>query len=927
VSLQGFDWTAGMPDLNDDMEMIKFGSLMTAFLRRNSVYIILVGIAVLGFWQVSFLTCSLKWDLLDVVFPFRYHFSECLRSGNFPFWNPYQQTGTPFFADLQVPFYYPELLYTSLFTGYRVYTMHLFFIAYLGIASAGMYKLSFHFNKNRVASLIAGIAYLFSGYIVAHGQHFFLLVGSAWLPYVILYYIRLHENLKLIDTVKTAVFIFLMLSGAYQTLSITLFYLLCILFIYYFIKALSQKRIRDLLRILKLNLYLALIVLALSLPLILAILEIMPGVDRLHTGIDLNSQGEFGQSLKSLISFFLPFSTLKNSDFFGAADISMINHYIGIIPLIFLLPGFLYKRSVIEYLLLGFGIFILAASFSILPVSEFMSRYLPLMNQVKYPAYNRVFGLMAMIIFTTNYIAYFQHKLHKEKNKILISAIVVLLVLISLFTVSADRTSGADFAGLSHKSLKELFNTLTFHQHIIIQALLQVIVVTLFILLIIFHKRVKHPFYLMVLLFGFEIFTATQLNMSTTVVDISHKPGRMQKDLSLYPDKFPIPVNGKIMYNDEQHSSFAPFWRNTYIFSKQISFESFSSFELKSYSKLDDEFDNLCKAVLNNHLLYFSDSILPVSKLVDSAIDHQTYSHCLFVSERDYQQLSEHTIAGNSDDEINILEFLPNSVTIETSTRHDQFLTMLQTNYKGWRAYIDNSSTPIYTSNFNYRTVFLPKGNHTVRFEYRNNLILLSYIASNIIFVFCILFLLGNLLYRRNIPKLFSGAILFFLMLLPMLFLYIRLISDNDNVDVHQRYKERWSDKTAVFHYRQDFSDIPSKEGKRVSSGTTYQPVISISNNREELKSGTLVFTAKVFPESYKEALIVCEVRNDNAIKDWHASKLNRQIEATHQWNDILYYKNLYELEENDVINVYIWNLKNADFLIDSLMVEIYPQR
>ncbi len=164
---------------------------MTNVFKKVNPYLLILLLVIIGFWQVTFLAYGLKWDVIDVVFPFRYYFSECIQSGNFPFWNPYQQTGTPFFSDLQAPSYYPELLLISLIGGYNVYVMHILFALYLYIAAIGMYELSYYFNKSQLASLVAGLAFSFSGYIVGHGQHFFLLVGTAWIPYIILFYIKL----------------------------------------------------------------------------------------------------------------------------------------------------------------------------------------------------------------------------------------------------------------------------------------------------------------------------------------------------------------------------------------------------------------------------------------------------------------------------------------------------------------------------------------------------------------------------------------------------------------------------------------------------------------------------------------------------------------------------------------------------------------
>ena len=56
------------------------------FKASNWIFIPLI---VLVYWQIAFCTAALKWDLLDVVFPFRYHFSSAVNAGHFPLWNPY----------------------------------------------------------------------------------------------------------------------------------------------------------------------------------------------------------------------------------------------------------------------------------------------------------------------------------------------------------------------------------------------------------------------------------------------------------------------------------------------------------------------------------------------------------------------------------------------------------------------------------------------------------------------------------------------------------------------------------------------------------------------------------------------------------------------------------------------------------------------
>ncbi|NJK86061.1 MAG: hypothetical protein HC906_08965 [Bacteroidales bacterium] len=154
-----------------------------------------------------------------------------------------------------------------------------------------------------------------------------------------------------------------MISGAYQALSIGIFYLLILLFIYYILfNLLSERKINEAINLIKLNLLFVIIILVLCLPLLISTSEVMSSVKRLNSGIELQRTLSFGQPITSFISFITPFSTLKNPEYYGNIDISLINHYFGIIPLIFFISSLFRKHTIKEYLILGFGLLIFLMS-------------------------------------------------------------------------------------------------------------------------------------------------------------------------------------------------------------------------------------------------------------------------------------------------------------------------------------------------------------------------------------------------------------------------------------------------------------------------------------------------------------------------------------------------------------------------------------
>lgn len=908
---------------------------MSENIRKSIPYFLLLLAVILGFWQVSFLNASLKWDLIDVVFPFRFYFSECIQSGYFPFWNPYLQTGTPFFADLQAPVFYPELLFTSLMGRYSVLTMHFWFVVYLFVAAAGMFRLSHFFNRNVQASMVAAMAYSFSGFIVGHGQHFFLLVGAAWIPHVVTEYLCLAQKRTFFNTLKTAVFVFLMISGAYQALSFTLFYLMLCLFFYFLITDLLAKNKPGAWQWFRVNVLLFVVVTVFALPMIVTTIEIITSVDRLENGVNLAQSLSHLQTIKSAISFVFPFTTLKYDEFFGV-DISMRNHYFGLIPLLFFTVALFSRQSRLTYLLLIFGVVVFASSFAFLPVREWLFRFVPLMNLFKYSAFIRIFGLIAFILLAANYMARFQQHFLTEKPKVIFAAVLLAGGILFLLFYSVQKAPPADWLQLANAGNRaEVLKNLNFYHYLFLQAVIQLFVLGAFLMLVFFRNKLPKPDYWITALVFLELFAATQLNMSGTVADSNWKPRRMNNDIALYPDKFVIPVNDKIIFNNQMHEVFQPFWRNTFVFSKQVSFGAFSSFELKSFNKLDDDFPKLREAVLNNHLFYFSDSILPLKQLVDSTINSKSDNHILYFSEADYELLSKMQLSPDSSGTINLREFSPNRVTIETQTQNNQLLTMLQTNFKGWKVTVDGEETPIYTSNFNYRSVFLPAGKHKVVYEYKNPKILWLYIFSNLCFALTVLFLLSlgvRKVHRESRLYILIPAVLLFV----LLFVTVKKVwAKNENISVYDYYNRRWNDTKLVYGVQKNFnteqvvsdslSGISIDKGLVIKPENEYFVVAEIPADSAKISNGTLVVRSVFYANNYTEALMVSDISGEKQANNWHASKVERQIERPNEWNRMIYFRNFYNLGKNDVIKVYVWNINKTSFAIDSISVEIYP--
>jgi len=68
---------------------------------------------------------------------------------------------------------------------------------------------------------------------------------------------------------------------------------------------------------------------------------------------------------------------------------------------------------------------------------------------------------------------------------------------------------------------------------------------------------------------------------------------------------------------------------------------------------------------------------------------------------------------------VSLVSYKPNKIVFLTTNQSDQILFLSDTYYPGWKALIDEKETKIYRANYAFRSVFVPKGVHTVAFEYR----------------------------------------------------------------------------------------------------------------------------------------------------------------------------------------------------------------
>lgn len=635
-------------------------------------------LAIAGYWEISMWQFSLRDDMMSVVLPWKYFYGECLQHNIIPLWNPYQQVGYPIHADLQYSLWYPESWITGFFTGYTNITLHLLFTFYIFMAGMGMYRLARFFNLSHRSAFMAGAVFMLSGVFIGHAQSMVSVLGAVWLPWALSEYFRMINGKFNWYAVSRAVFFtFLMVSGGYQAVTIILFYLFILIFL---IRTTQHLLIRDYkglqMLVMKNTAWVAGILL-LSTGIIISLYYVLPYVGRLG-GVSFREASMFPFSPQSLLSILFPFAVTKEKAFFDT-DISITNLYFGVICLIFFITGLGLQKKRLHNTLLYFGLFALLLSFgSYLPLWRWTYTYIPFMNLFKYPSFFRFFTLIAFILTAASAFDHFEIDHDRQRKRFYFLSLIIMVFIIAGTAWAANMTDFGNFsffrAGIP---LIQELSASGIHENIFINGTINLFLLMAIILTALFFRRYFTQ--MAMLLIILDLVISVQLNMFYTGCN-SEDPCQVNNELNNRIRGFPVPMNEAVIQNTGRRFSGTGVSQNTNIFNKSVSFDAFTSFYFRKYQYLRDTVPDIRDSILSNPLLYFSTE--------------------------GYQR----------DDTCYITRFEPQHIQARTYTAGQRELHLLQSNYPGWRVYVDGKETRHRTSDYLFISATIPAGEHRVEF-------------------------------------------------------------------------------------------------------------------------------------------------------------------------------------------------------------------
>lgn len=699
---------------------------MREVLKKQSLtYLLFFLLIMVAYWQIAFLQNSVQYDLIDVVLPWRYFVTECFMNGEWPLWNPYQQCGYPIYADPQYPIFTPEVLLLAPTIGYSNITLHYLLLFYIAIAGVGIFKLSYFLFQDKFSSVFAGVVYCLSGFFVGHASSLTLIIAGAWLPFAIYYFLKLRSFLLWKNWVKFTFFGLLMVSSGYQPISFILLYLLLVFVFYYFAQDYKNKNLTHFKKWLGLMILSTIIILLCMLPILVGIIDSYPYVTRMGEISPENLiKGSF--TLKSFLSFFLPFGTVAN-DFDLGTDISMANIYTGIFPLFLFTYSFFTKRTPELKIIAFFAISCFLISLgNDLPLRLWISK-LPLMGTFRFPAIFRLFSIFGIALLSAHVLKGFSFKSFKYRLEI----VILLTVLFGYFLVFGILYSQADFLYWAESfhlaDFKQSVLNSSLNQRILLQLALQIILYAAFLIIQIFCK-LKNTVFVFALVLA-DLLVAVQLCIWGTGINAG-KPLEIYTHLDKKLKGFPPPVYKPLINTSDVSAAFFPLWHNTNIFEKRISCDCMTSFIFKEHEHLFNDYKRLSDSLLQNSWFYLSDHILPISTLSKDSIYN---TNTVFIEDSIFKNNLNLKVLESDQVEMNF--FSPNRWVFSTVSKNNILLNILQSHYIGWKCYVNKKPEKTIKSNLLFTSVFLKSGFNQVEFRFENKTLKYSAYIGLIFFV------------------------------------------------------------------------------------------------------------------------------------------------------------------------------------------------
>ncbi len=734
-------------------------------------------------------------DALVQMYPWRELAVTEIKKGRWPLWNPYNFTGTPLLANFPTAIFYPLNALELIFPFALGWTIYIGLQTWLG--GVFMYWYLNNQGLSKLSSLFGGLVFAWSSSMTTWYEYGITGHTWLWVPLVLSAIDKVQSNVirqkSKLTSSKTWFEITLSLLNKWWLVGVGALTMMILggfiqgviygytivaaylgFRLYEGFKILSSDHVQSKRKIIEIKpnhhhkkrsgVYILVGLGLLAVPVLLSAIQWLPFGEMVVSSSRVVSNGGQGAGVddyflpwRRLITAMVPdfFGNPATGNFWGQTSYLEFAFYIGLIPLVLVLVGFLNKKpsAVEKYwrvaLVLGL-LFLLDSPLARLPYYMNIPGYAVLLPS----------RLTAVVTLTLAILAAYglnSYQNAKVKDNRHLKSLVIWLTLLLVLLWEVVWLSGRIFidkelvANLTTVAKRNLIlpsgylllvsGFLTVDHKIRTKKLLQIGLVTLIAVTIfdLLHQGWKYN--------GFVpksiIYPQTK---STEFLQNQKLPPRV---MITHPELFPPNVN--LVYRIPMLDSFDPvhdrrverllstlngqglsgavdFRRVTFsgnyqsralnLFSPEYVFSLGKDLEAPGFQLVMQE----GRSRLYKNLLAYPRVYL--TKDVDySTDDKEILQRVLDFSQKgERKAILESSLKLTNEDlkdyRAEIISYQPNEVDIKVSTNTDALLVFNDAYNEGWEAMVDSSQEPIFRANYAFRGVRVPEGNHWVRFIY-----------------------------------------------------------------------------------------------------------------------------------------------------------------------------------------------------------------
>ena len=721
---------------------------MTGISSKRNTYIfkdviLLCAITAIAYWPVSFFIFTLKNDSLIQYLPFRYHLSEAVQNGYFPFWCPYLYTGFPIHADMQGMTWNPIVLLISLFSRYNMSVLQFEVYLYFFIAAVAMYDLLRSFNFARVICLVGGVAYMSCGYINGSASVIPWISSAAFIPFVIKYFRLFLINPGIKSSILLAVFTSLLFLCCYPSLFIYTAYILFAALVFFILVSGEKKQILTF-RNCALLVLSIITFLLLTAPATISYWDFLSYYNR-GNGLSLLKSSQNPFPLFSSISYLFPNSALKAQQI-PYTDIMMKNSYVGLFVFILFLLSFFKKYSRVQKLILGVIIFSFLFSLGdAFPLQKFAYQFLPFFNTFRHPSTMRLFTSLGIILLaafhTQRILDEGIEKYYKQFRTIaFVLAVLFALLIIGMVCKSDVQKKITDILSMPY-NLKLIFDSIDFNSLLTLECFFQLAFVLLFLIII----KGKRKFFLVPLLILNSVMFCW-LSLPFTVVS-QVRTQTINRYLDPFPDNYPYPRMEEGIHAFEISDSIhipAEGYRNFY--SKKIAIQDHAV-----TPTINKDYEIFCgnkdlRKIMDNYpFVYFADTILENSSALPSFKQSNDQKIAIVANPLN---LNQKVIEPRRS--INLIKFGPNQFSFESEINSMSLLNIFQQYNHNWHVIINGKSVQLIKTNIAFMGVIIPAGKSTIEFIYKPRTVIAGMWLSSLTVLFLLVYFTGIYLTKKR---------------------------------------------------------------------------------------------------------------------------------------------------------------------------------